>query len=253
MATWKLAPALGQLRKQINAAWPKRDKSLDGTIGDAAHAARKSEHNPNRDPKDDVPDGYVTAMDIDKDGIPANEIVKMLIADSRVWYVIHKGTIWSRTYGFKARKYTGANAHNGHIHVSLVQSKAACNSTKAFKLPGVAVPKPVQDLGEKVSKLPEDKPKAQKEIPFPGVKNFRVNEKSNWVTVLDEWLILLGYTKHKAGVKYTAGPTFTSYTKANVRDFQRAQGWTGVGADGIPGPLTWERMQFLARRKGWKQ
>jgi hypothetical protein len=249
--SWVLAPALVQLRSQINAAWPKRDKSLDGTVGDAAHAARKSEHNPNRDPKDDVPDGYVTAMDIDKDGIPANQIVKMLIADSRTWYVIHKGTIWSRTYGFKARKYTGANAHNGHIHVSLVQSKAACNSKKAYKLPGAAVPKPVQDLGDKVSKLPEDKPKP-KVYPFPGVKAFRLNEESDATLLLDEWLIATGYVRHKAGSRYTKSRLFTSYTKANVRDFQVAQGWNGPGADGYPGPLTWERLQQLAKQKGWK-
>src|SRR5690606_1055908 len=31
-------------------------------------------------------------------------------------------------------------------------------------------------------------------------------------------------------------------TQAATQDFQRAQGWTGADADGIPGPTTWARL-----------
>ena len=47
--SWTLAPALVQLRQELNARWPGRSKASDGTIGDAAHKARVSEHNPDAD------------------------------------------------------------------------------------------------------------------------------------------------------------------------------------------------------------
>ena len=129
---WKLAPALAALISDVNQEWPNRDKTYDGTIGDAAHAARKSEHNPNRDPEDDVPDGYVTAADITSSGVDVARLIDVLVADPRVWYVIHHRVIRSRTYGFARRSYTGADPHLHHIHISLVQTATACNDTSAW-------------------------------------------------------------------------------------------------------------------------
>ncbi len=129
MSDWKLAPALAALISDVNATWPRRDKTYDGTIGDAAHAARKSEHNPNREPGDDVPDGYVTAADITTQGINADHLIDVLKHDRRVWYVIHAGRIYSRTYGFADRAYSGADPHLHHIHVSLNQNARDCNDT----------------------------------------------------------------------------------------------------------------------------
>lgn len=60
MTAWVLAPALVQLRNELNFLWPNRDHSSDGAIGDAAHAASPSDHNPN-------PQGVVCAYDIDTD------------------------------------------------------------------------------------------------------------------------------------------------------------------------------------------
>lgn len=129
---WKLAPALDALFDEINEAWPKRDKSTDGTVGDTSHAARKSEHNPNRDPGDDVPDGMVTAADIDKDGIDVARLLDALIGDQRVWYVIFNRSIISRTNDWRKIAYSGSNPHTGHIHVSLRQTRAACNDTSSW-------------------------------------------------------------------------------------------------------------------------
>lgn len=141
MSTWKLAPALDQLFRDVNREWPKRSKAVDGTIGDAAHSARKSEHNPNREPDDDVPDGYVTAADITVAGLDVARLLDVLIGERRVWYVIHRGRIYSRTYGFTSRPYTGSNPHNAHVHVSLRQTKDACNDTSPWFKPSVpAVP-----------------------------------------------------------------------------------------------------------------
>ena len=57
---WKLASCLVTLEQQVDLLWPDRRKQSDGTIGDAAHASRKSDHNP-----DD--NGYVCALDITTD------------------------------------------------------------------------------------------------------------------------------------------------------------------------------------------
>lgn len=119
-----LAPALVQLRKEVDKRFPNRDRASDGWIGDASHAARPSDHNPcwtcsgrSR--------GIVRALDIDisPDGRADKDlrakILKVTMGDSRVWYVISNGIIYSRTYGFQARKYNGSNPHFGHVHISL--------------------------------------------------------------------------------------------------------------------------------------
>lgn len=109
---YRLAASLDGLFNEVDKTWPKRDRRTDGWIGDSSHAARPSEHNP-----DDH--GIVHAVDIDIDGINVPRLLKALIGADPVWYVIHNGKIWSRTYGWAAKRYTGSNPHTGHIHVSI--------------------------------------------------------------------------------------------------------------------------------------
>lgn len=124
---WHLAPSLAQLRREINTRWPNRDKTSDGTIGDAAHSARASDHNPNSR-------GSVNAIDIDEDGIDAWGLVALLVTDPRVYYVIYEGRIWQRKHGFAPRPYTGINAHRKHVHVSIIQSVAAEQNTTPWSV-----------------------------------------------------------------------------------------------------------------------
>lgn len=99
-------------------------------------------------------------------------------------------------------------------------------------------PKPVE-----TKPLPsQPKPSKPKAPSFPGASHFKVGKSDSWVTALDKALIAAGYAKNKAGKTYKPGPEFTKYTLANVRDFQKAQGWTGNDADGIPGKETWKRL-----------
>lgn len=123
MARYYLAPALVQLRSEINAQWPGRDRTSDGWIGDTSHAARPSDHNPA------PPTGVVRAIDVDKDGMDAARIIGAAIQDARVEYVIHAGLIYQRKYGFKPRRYTGINAHHGHVHISIRHASVYENST----------------------------------------------------------------------------------------------------------------------------
>lgn len=106
---WTLAPALAKLRSEVNACWPNRDKSYDGTIGDEKHQSQKSEHNP-----DSL--NVVRAIDITARGIDVNALLKAVIGDPRVHYVIYKGRICSRTYGWAWRASSG---HEHHVHISL--------------------------------------------------------------------------------------------------------------------------------------
>lgn len=119
-----LAPALVTLRDEVNARYPDRDKTTDGWIGDPDHAARVSDHNPcwtctGRS------QGIVRALDLDigPDGDPTRDlradVLNAAIGDPRVWYVIHDRVIYSRTFGFAPRAYTGKSPHDEHIHVSL--------------------------------------------------------------------------------------------------------------------------------------
>lgn len=108
----RLAPSLDRLFDEVDHLWPHRSRASDGWIGDAAHAARRSEHNPDSR-------GIVHADDITVDGIDKAHVLKALIGHPAVWYVIHDGRIWSRTYGWQAKRYTGPNPHTHHIHVSI--------------------------------------------------------------------------------------------------------------------------------------
>lgn len=123
MATYYLAPSLSTLRNELNKAHPNRDVSSDGWIGDASHAARISDHNP-----DWSSDGVVRAIDVDKDGINVAALLEVLKKDTRVEYFIFDGFIYLRSTGFKKQVYTGPNKHTGHIHVSLRHTAAAENS-----------------------------------------------------------------------------------------------------------------------------
>lgn len=116
--SYYLAPSLVQLRGEVNDAWPHRSRASDGWIGDTAHSARKSDHNPNAR-------GAVDAIDITAAGIDAERLIALLIRDPRVNYVIHRGRIWSRVRAFKATAYHGSNPHDHHVHVSIRQARTA--------------------------------------------------------------------------------------------------------------------------------
>jgi hypothetical protein len=127
MANWRLAESLKKLREQINAEFPDRSKASDGSIGDAAHSARTSDHNPNEA-------GVVCAIDVTHDpkaGCTGDHLAAALVKsrDPRIKYVIwnrriikaykDKGKIPAWTW----QKYTGPNAHSHHIHISVKPEK----------------------------------------------------------------------------------------------------------------------------------
>lgn len=140
MSAWRLAESLKKLREQLNAAYPNRDKSSDGSIGDEAHASRKSDHNPWV--KDFRGIGVVTAIDIDADlapGVSVEALVKQLFLtqDPRIKYIIWKRKITlPGLTGWKA--YTGSNAHTHHCHISVHSDSTLYDSRREWNL-GLAV------------------------------------------------------------------------------------------------------------------
>lgn len=118
-----LARSLALLRAQVNASWPGRSKTLDGWIGDKAHASRISDHNP--DAK-----GIVRALDVTATGSRAEQLIAATKDDPRVNYVIHNKRIWQKG---KANVYRGASPHAGHVHISIHKTDQADFDISAWK------------------------------------------------------------------------------------------------------------------------
>ncbi|MFI1195521.1 hypothetical protein ACH4T9_20000 [Micromonospora sp. NPDC020750] len=118
MTAYYLAPSLAVLRAEIDARWPRRDKASDGWIGDTAHQASKSDHNPNER-------GSVNALDIDRDGIDVAEVIAAVERHPSTHYWIYQRQIADRDDGWRRRPYTGPNPHDKHLHVSIRQSRTA--------------------------------------------------------------------------------------------------------------------------------
>ena len=119
----RLSKSAIQLREQIDDAFPGRDKTSDGWIGDTRHAARKSDHNPDAQ-------GWVRAIDIDRDlngkgrkpDLMPDLVDQIRLAaksgDKRVSYIIFDGLICSSKKAWAWRAYDGINKHNHHAHIS---------------------------------------------------------------------------------------------------------------------------------------
>lgn len=202
-----LAPSLDGLRAEIDARWPGRDTASDGWIGDARHAATKSEHNPDEK-------GCVHALDIDKDGIDPKALLRELIGDPRVWYVIWDRTIWSRTHGWAARAYKGVDPHTGHLHVSILLTEAAETDTAPW-LPDTPAARPTP--APAVSYGPNTTIRT-------GSRTVQLGSRGTDVARLQTEL----------GIK--ADGYFGPDTHAAVVAFQRARGWA---ANGVVGTATW--------------
>lgn len=228
MASWRVAYAIDTLRIEVNAAYPDRPKQSDGTIGDASHSSRTSDHNPN---------GHrvVCAIDITRDERFIWKLLELAIRDPRVNYVIFDGYIYSRAYGFRKRVYTGSNKHRQHLHISLLQNPALYDDRRRWGISG-AVQAPV--------------PAPAPVIVSPGVRKYpgyggrfggynraeferkkdgnvaRIQEDINRHSPADRHVVVDGYF----------GPT----TELRVKQFQTAK---GLKSDGIVGPVTWAKLE----------
>lgn len=217
---WLLAPALDAFFDELNKKYPKRDKKSDGSIGNAEHAARQSDHNPDSD-------GMVHAIDVDVDGIPSAEIVAYLVAqaksgaDTRAWYIIHRGVIYSRTYRWVPRPYTGKNKHDQHFHISLRYVK----SVEGNRAPWLAL------FGDADSRYtPWQKVEAGKRSVKLWDSGDDVKELQR---ILNDW-----YPE----VNISEDGYFGPGTNEVVVDFQKR---AGLETDGIVGKKSWTALNVL--------
>jgi hypothetical protein len=140
VADWRLNPALTGFREAVNARYgARRDMESDGTIGDRAHSARTSDHNPDSD-------GSVDAWDMDVDvngrGKPyaadVEALKKVFEAHESSSYWIHNDQIARRSTDWKRESYSyagpGRNRHEKHVHWNTRQSRE--NSTAPWVLAG---------------------------------------------------------------------------------------------------------------------
>ena len=119
--TWRLSKSAAQLREQLDDSYPERSRKSDGTIGDARHSARKSDHNPDGN-------GWVRAIDFTADlGVGIDETADLVeqirkyakrSKRKRIAYIIYNGRISSPILNWKWRKYRGSNQHKVHFHIS---------------------------------------------------------------------------------------------------------------------------------------
>lgn len=137
--TWRDARSIDVLKTEIDTAYPGRSTASDGTIGDAAHATRESDHNP-WVVFGGV--GIVRARDVTHDpdhgcdcDVLAERVAALIALGAHPAlrhgaYVIRNRRIFSfdrRDEGW--RTYTGSNPHEKHMHVSVSLDPTGFDST----------------------------------------------------------------------------------------------------------------------------
>jgi hypothetical protein len=144
MTAWQLTAGLKNLHGQVDQRFPHRDHASDGTIGDLAHQAETSGHNPddtpgskpawNGDP-DSTPE--VRAWDMDSDlgepGVTAQQVVdhvrRLPGVANVIRYLIYNHRMYHVRDGFAPTVYSGPSPHEEHIHFEGAWSQAADNNT----------------------------------------------------------------------------------------------------------------------------
>lgn len=211
--------SLDTLIKQVNELAPSRSRASDGWRGDKAHAARKSEHNPDED-------GSVDAVDITNDpagGCDAQKLADAIVSskDKRVKTLIHNGKILTPAKGWTWRKYSGKNPHKTHLHIDVLDSEQ--NSKVKWKIDAA--------FDKKAA------PVATKPAP-PKLTTRQVNSvlkrgsRGEFVVLLQKDLMTLGYDVGPDG----ADGVFELDTEKALKAFQIDQKMDEV--DGWAGPKT---------------
>lgn len=121
-----LVPSLKAMFAEINAIWPDRDRTTDGWIGDAKHCPGTSDHCADTQ-------GRVHAIDIDKDGIDPDHVVRRISnIEGVVRYINWNYQQYHVRDDFKPKPLGGDDPHTSHIHVSIEHTDYARNYTGGY-------------------------------------------------------------------------------------------------------------------------
>ncbi len=222
---WRVAKSLNVLLAQINTLAPGRDKSSDGSIGNAEHASRNSDHNPWVHDHNGQP--IVTARDFTNDPkhMDSHELALLLIEsrDDRIKYVIDHGHICSGRKGpspWVWRTYSGANAHDHHCHVSVLDDEKYFDDERPWR---INFPEQTEEqLSAKAA--------------MPPAKTYPVLRRgSKGADVVELQKILNGN-----GANLKADGDFGPGTEAAVKKYQSEK---KLVADGVVGKYTWKSLE----------
>lgn len=205
-----LAASLVVLRHEFDVLAPHRDRRSDGWIGDAAHQAEQSDHNPDAR-------GVVHAIDVDKDGVDMARCVAAVLGDARLHYVIYNRKIWSGDWQWGARVYTGLNPHVDHAHFSIKYSPRAESDIGAWGVAKLGKPAPTKAI-----------------IPRPGTRVLTVTSPAmhgDDVLFVQRWI--------GAAHAGQADGIYGAKTRAGVLWYQKMRGITATGKVDKP---TWRQM-----------
>jgi hypothetical protein len=257
-----------RLRKQWPATTPPKGTTVPATVAQALnHCADQSAHGPKfgvneckiqcrtayRVPSDGSATAAIAAGRADLHPIPAN------IAD------IPDGALLWWLGGTPTK-----NHPQGAGHVAIKRPGVNCWSTD-FRRAGFFDSVPVLDIAKRWTKLrlvgwspdidgvkvlevaprptPAPKPKPKPETPTQKRMRpsaYSLGAKGAHVTWLGQRLVAHGFGRfYKSG----PGPEFTAADKRAVAAFQKAQGWTGKDADGLPGAETLKRLAKAPAKK----
>lgn len=223
-APWALVACLKALHGEFDLLFPKRDHASDGTIGDLRHQQESSDHNPDETGRTPYTDAdtlnEVHAIDVDDDlrkaGWSMDRCLQIIILrhrngqDDRLQNVIYNRRIWSRSWGWTAKAYTGASAHTEHAHFSARYTSAQEADTRPWGLLAA----------EAASHTPPVSPK-------PGSRTLRKGMTGPDVAFVQRWLGLPDDGK------------FGPKTEAAVEKYQDMR---GITSDGVVGKATWKQM-----------
>ena len=230
---WRVARSLDRLLAQLNAAAPRRSKVSDGSIGDAAHASRTSDHNPW---VKDGAMGVVTARDYTHDpanGMDCERLYQALVRsrDPRIKYIIWNRTITSgngQTSPWVRRAYTGSNAHTKHLHLSVHSSKALYDDVRDWSTGlggGAPTPTPAPPSGD------------QPWLRLPAVRS-RPRSFQQWYNAYP----------FKPALLPVISPLADTFGPQSEAALKKVQARYGLEADGIDGPKTKKLLWDL----GWR-
>lgn len=255
---WIVVPCLLEGRAQLDKRFPNRDKSSEGTIGDTAHQAEASSHNPDLTGHPEYRDGdavdEVRAWDADKDlrdpsDIQMEQIVQLWLTKLRAgkmsWirYLIYNGRIWHRRDNFVTHVYTGSNKHTDHVHVNSDFTQTADTVTNTYwYLDELGNSTPVANPPTTTTPAPTP-PQSSSHVVQKGDKGTEVTHIQTFfrdVFPAYRWTVTV-----KRGQLIGVDGDFGDQTEAWVKLFQKK---TMLKQDGIVGPITAAKM----KRYGYK-
>lgn len=153
---WRNAPALTAILNDANRVAPQRSHASDGTVGDATHAAGKSDHNPDFN-------GVVHAVDVTNDPAHGMDtwhwaqcVARRMAAgvENRVEYLVSNDGTHDKIFHpsvsltWRDNNAEGGQSHRNHLHVSIKYTAAAENDTSPFFVaePGAPTTTPEADM-----------------------------------------------------------------------------------------------------------